>query len=130
MGGSADQPHSAAYIEDVGRAASIQGTREEALGKVWLSPHAPAQTQRAMIETASRIAGTRPKVREISPLMMHLAGLFMPETRESVEMMYEFTEPFIVDSAKIQNAFGLESTPLEDGIGKTVEWYQEDTKGN
>ncbi|HJS28936.1 MAG TPA: NAD-dependent epimerase/dehydratase family protein [Anaerolineales bacterium] len=129
VGGSADQPHSTAYIEDVGRAAAILGTREEALGEVWLSPHAPAQTQRAMIEAACRNAGTRPQVQVISPLMMRLAGIIMPEARESVEMMYEFTEPFVVDSNKIRNAFGLEATPLEAGIGNTVRWYQENYRG-
>ena len=56
VGGSAKMPHSWAYIEDVGRAAVTLGTHEEALGKVWIAPHAPACTQgeiRAVLGTFS-----------------------------------------------------------------------------
>ena len=98
VGGSADMPHSWAYIDDVGRAAAILGTRKEALGKVWIAPHAPALTQREMVEKASKVLNIKPQMTGVSPLMMRIAGLFIPGARASVEMMYEFTESFVVDS--------------------------------
>jgi nucleoside-diphosphate-sugar epimerase len=117
-------PHSYAYIEDVGRAAAVLGTQDEALGRVWLAPHAPAITQRAMIEEACRQLGIPPRIRVISPLMMRLAGLFVVGARESVEMLYQFTEPFVVSSAAIEGAFGLKPTPLAEGIRRTIDWWR------
>jgi nucleoside-diphosphate-sugar epimerase len=122
--GSATVPHSFAYIEDVGRAAATLGTREEALGKVWIAPHAPACTQGEMVEKASRVLGVNPQYSVVSPLMLRLVGLFSPGAGESVEMMYEFTEPFDVDSRRIQRVFALEPTPVDDAIRRTMEWYR------
>jgi nucleoside-diphosphate-sugar epimerase len=59
--GSAAMPHSFAYIEDVGRAAATLGTREEALGNVWIAPHAPPRTQGEMVEYACRVLGVKPR---------------------------------------------------------------------
>jgi nucleoside-diphosphate-sugar epimerase len=124
IAGRADMPHSYAYIEDVGRAAAVLGTNDEALGRVWFAPHAPAITQQAMVEEACRQLGIRPRVRVISPLMMRMAGLFLPAARESVEMLYQFTERFVVSSARIESAFGLQPTPIEEGLRRTIEWYR------
>lgn len=123
--GSADQPHSFAYIEDVGQAAATLGTREDAVGEIWMAPHAMAVTQREMVEAASRFAGTKPRFSVISPLMMRLAGVFVPEARASVEMMYQFTQPFVVDARRIERELGLRPTPVETGIERTVRWYRQ-----
>ena len=121
--GSPDTPHSYAYIEDVGRAAATLGMRDEALGKVWIAPHAPAMTQRGMVEKACALLGIGPQFTVISPAMMRMAGLFVPGARASVEMMYEFLEPFVVDSRRIETVFGLLPTPVEIGLKRTVAWY-------
>jgi len=122
--GRADTPHSYAYIEDVGRAAAVLGTREEALGRVWFAPHAPALTQQAMVEEACRQLGIAPRVRVISPLMMRVGGLFVPAARESVEMLYQFTEPWVVSSDAVETAFGLKPTPIAEGLKRTVAWWR------
>ena len=121
--GSPDTPHSYAYIEDVGRAAATLGMRDEALGKVWIAPHAPALTQRGMVEKACALLGIGPQFAVISPAMMRMAGLFVPGARASVEMMYEFLEPFVVDSRRIETVFGLIPTPVDTGLKRTVTWY-------
>lgn len=123
--GNADLPHSYAYIEDVGRAAAVLGTRAEAPGRVWFAPHAPAVTQRAMVEAACRHRGIPPRIRVISPLMMRLAGLFIVGARESVEMLYQYTAPWVVSSAAIESTFGLTPTPIDEGLKRTVDWWRE-----
>lgn len=125
---AADVPHSWAYIEDVGRAAAILGTNEAALGKAWIAPHAPACTQAEMVKTAAQVLGTEPQYVVVSSMMMRLVGLFNPGARASVEMMYEFTEPFVVDSGNFQRTFDLSPTPLETGVERTVRWYQENAR--
>jgi nucleoside-diphosphate-sugar epimerase len=125
VAGSADQPHAYAYIEDVGRAAAVLGTRDGAPGRVWFAPHAPAVTQREMVTTACRLLGLPPRIRVISPLMMRLAGLFIVGARESVEMLYQYTAPWVVSSAAIESAFGLTPTPIEEGLRRTLQWYRD-----
>jgi nucleoside-diphosphate-sugar epimerase len=123
--GSARMPHSFAFIEDVGRAAAVLGTNDKAVGRVWMSPHAPARTQGEMVQEACRVLGTENRISVISPLMMRLAGLFIPDARASVEMMYEFTAPFVVDSTRIESEFNLAATPVPSGIERTVAWYRD-----
>lgn len=125
IAGSANHPHSFAYIEDVGRAAAMLGTNDTALGRCWIAPHAAARTQGQMVEEAGRVLGTKARVSVVSPFMMRLAGLFVPGARASVEMMYEFTAPFVVDSARMELEFQLTATPVEIGIERTVAWYRE-----
>jgi nucleoside-diphosphate-sugar epimerase len=122
--GSLDVPHAVAYIEDVGRAVAELATRDEALGRVWIAPHAPARTQREMVAIAAAAAGVEPRASGMGPLMMRLGGLFVPMAREMVEMMYQFTRPFEVDSSRIERDFGLSPTPLEEGLARTVAWYR------
>ena len=127
--GSADVPHAFAYIEDVGRAAATLGTRDEALGLTWITPHAPALTQRDMLERASGPLGREPRIRVMGAAMMRIGGIFIPEARATVEMLYEFTEPFLVDSSRIEEAFGLTATPVDEGLRRTVDWYRTRAEG-
>jgi nucleoside-diphosphate-sugar epimerase len=126
--GNADIRHSFAYIEDVARAAVALGTNDGLLGGVWFTPHAAAQTQRSMIEDASKQLGVKPRVSTVSPLMMRVVGLFSPPVREMGEMMYEFTNPFVVDSSKSERALGLSATPISDGLARTIAWYRKRAK--
>jgi nucleoside-diphosphate-sugar epimerase len=124
LAGSASAPHSYAYIEDVGRAAATLGSSGESSGKIWIAPHAQPCSQQEILEKACKVLGVKPQFSVISPLMMRLAGLFVPGAREMVEMMYEFTEPFVVDSSRIQKRFGLTPTSIDAGIEQTVKWYK------
>jgi nucleoside-diphosphate-sugar epimerase len=68
--------------------------------------------------------GLPPKMSGMGRMMMRIGGLFIPEARESVEMMYEFEKPFVVDSGKFERAFGVRATPLPEAIRRTVDWYR------
>jgi nucleoside-diphosphate-sugar epimerase len=125
MVGDPDMPHTYSYIDDVGRGLAILGTQDQALGEIWHLPNAPAWTTRQMVEKAFELAGLPPKMKTMGGLMMRVGGLFIPEAREMVEMMYEFEAPFVVDSSKFQKAFGEGYTPLEEGLRHTVVWYQD-----
>jgi nucleoside-diphosphate-sugar epimerase len=125
VNGSDGMPHSFAYIQDIGKAAAVLGTDVLALGEVWIAPHAPPVTQGKIVEFACRQFGVEPQISVISPFMMRMAGLFVPGARASVEMLYEFTAPFVVDSTRFEETFGLRSTPIVEGIPETINWYQE-----
>ena len=125
LSGSTKLPHSFSYIEDVGLAAAALGTHDNAVGQVWIAPHAPARTQGQMVEEACRVLGIEARISTVSPLMMRVVGLFIPVARASVEMMYEFTAPFVVDSSRIEREFGLSATPIPAAIERTIAWYRE-----
>ncbi len=40
-------------------------------------------------------------------------------------MMYEFTEPYIVDDSKFRNAFGGEPPTRHVAIQDTLDWYRQ-----
>jgi nucleoside-diphosphate-sugar epimerase len=77
-----------------------------------------------MVDLASEIIGTTKPVTVISPMLMSIAGLFDKGARESVEMMYEFTRPFVVDSGHIERELGLMPTPVAEALERTVAWYR------
>jgi nucleoside-diphosphate-sugar epimerase len=58
-------------------------------------------------------------------VMMSVLGLFIPAMRESVEMLYEWDKPFIMDSSKAEKAFGWQGTSLKDAMRATIEWCRE-----
>jgi hypothetical protein len=57
--------------------------------------------------------------------MMRVVGLFIPAARASVEMMYEFTAPFVVDSSRSEREFNLSATPVPVAIERTIAWYRD-----
>ncbi len=123
FGGKLDLPHTVTYIEDFGRALVILGERDEALGQAWHVPNdRPQITQRQFAGLVFAETGHPVKASGIGKLMMALGGLFIPEARESVEMMYEFEKPFVVDSGKFERTFGVTATPMTEAIKATVAW--------
>ncbi len=122
--GRLDIPHTYTYIDDFGKALVILGEREEALGQVWHVPNPPTLTQRELMTLFFEEIGKPPKMKGMGKLMMSLGGLFIPEARESVEMMYEFEKPFIVDHSKFSRAFGDHATPHREAVRRTIAWYR------
>jgi nucleoside-diphosphate-sugar epimerase len=123
--GNINLPHTHTYTRDFGKALVILGERDEADGQAWHVPNDnPRVTQREMVEMIAAEMGIAPKMSAMGKLMLMLGGLFIPEAKESVEMMYEFEQPFIVDSSKFENAFGMKATPMKEAIKETVAWYK------
>jgi nucleoside-diphosphate-sugar epimerase len=123
--GDIDAPHTHTYIADFGRALVILGERDEADGQAWHVPNDnPRATQREMVKMIAEEAGVEPKMSSMGKTMMWFGGLFIPEAKEMMEMMYEFEGPFIVDSSKFENTFGMKATPMREAIKETVAWYR------
>jgi nucleoside-diphosphate-sugar epimerase len=123
--GRTDLPHSHTYIKDFGRALVILGERDEANGQAWHVPNdQPMMSQSELVRIFAEEAGVEPKISSMGKLMMAIGGLFIPEARETIEMMYEFNKPFIVDSSKFEKTFGMKATPIREAIRETVNWYK------
>jgi nucleoside-diphosphate-sugar epimerase len=123
--GRKDLPHTHTYVKDFGKALVILGERDEADGQAWHVPNdQPNMTQGELVRLFAGEAGVQPRMSSMGKLMMSLGGLFIPEAKESVEMMYEFEKSFVIDSSKFEKAFGMKATPMRDAIRETVAWYK------
>ncbi len=120
--GSKTQPHTFTYIKDFGRLLAALGTHDQALGQIWFAPSAPPVTQAEFVQLLETELGRPVKSRVGGPLLMRFIGLFDKVVAETVEMMYEWTDPFVVDTTKAQKAFGLVPTPLAQALRETLDW--------
>jgi nucleoside-diphosphate-sugar epimerase len=124
VAGDPDQPHTYTYVPDIGRGLVILGEREEALGQAWHLPSPETLTTREFVEMIFEEAGKPARVQAAPKILLRAIGLFNPGIRETIEMLYEFEEPFVVDHSKFEQAFGEHATPLKEAIGDTVRWYR------
>lgn len=123
--GRTDQLHSFSYVPDFGKLLATLGTHEEAFGQIWFTPSPTAVTQKELVQLMEAELGRPVKVLVAGKTMMSLLGLFNPMMRETVEMMYEWTAPFVVDTSKAEKAFGWKGTPLNVAIKETLAWCRE-----
>ena len=125
IAGAANMPHTHTYIPDFGKALVILGEHPEADGQAWHVPNdMPHITQGELVSMAAEEMGKQARIQTAGKLMMSMLGLFIPEVRESVEMLYEFERPFVVDSSKFEKTFGMKATPMKQAIKETVAWYK------
>lgn len=117
--------HSHSYLPDIGRGLVTLGSDDRAVGGVWHLPTAGAVSTRALIELMASAAETEVGVATIPRPIVWLLSLVNPMVRETMEMLYEYDQPFVVDSSRFIETFGLEATPLADAAADTVAWYRE-----
>jgi nucleoside-diphosphate-sugar epimerase len=123
--GRMDQPHTFSYIADFGKLLATLGTHEEALGQIWFAPSPAPVTQVELVRIMEETLGHKVKFMAAGKMMLSMLGLFIPAMRESVEMLYEWDKPFIMDSSKAQKTFGLQPTSLKDAMRATIDWCKE-----
>jgi nucleoside-diphosphate-sugar epimerase len=124
VAGDPDQPHTYTYAPDIGRGLVVLGEREEALGQAWHLPSPKTVTTRRFVEMSFEEGGKPARLQAAPKILLRAIGLFNPGIRETIEMLYEFEEPFVVDHSKFEKAFGEHATPLREAIGDTVRWYR------
>jgi len=119
--GDPDAPHSWTYVPDVARTLAVLGTDERAWGRPWHVPTNPALSQRELIEAACRAAGVEPvAVRPLPRPLLRALGVAVPMLRELREVEYQFSAPFVVDSAVATATFGLHPTPMAEALDRIV----------
>lgn len=122
--GNMDLPHTFTYIPDFGKGLATLGTRDKALGQVWIVPSMKTLTQRELVNLLFKEIGGTPKMGAVGRNVMRIFGLFSPGARETVEMMYGWEKPYVVDSSKFQRAFGIAPVSIEEAIRETVAWFR------
>jgi nucleoside-diphosphate-sugar epimerase len=121
---NADQPHSLTYTPDIGDALAILGTDPRGTGRTWHVPTAPALTGRQYIQLAG---GPSSRTKVMGHTMMRVGSLFNTAARETLELAYQYSAPYLFDSHAFETEFGVTPTPVADGIATTLEQVQSTT---
>ncbi len=121
--GNPDLLHTFTYVPDLARALVDLADKPNMWGQAWHVPNAPAMTVRTIVEIASAIAGVDPKVRVMPRWQLRLGGVVIPAARESVEMLYQFENDFVVDHSAYTAVLGDHATPIEESIARTIEFH-------
>lgn len=119
--GNADLAHSWTDVGDMARALAAVADNESAWGRVWHAPTNPPRSQRQALSDVLAAAG-KPSV-AVKPIpmpIMRLVGRFHALTRELVDMSYQFTRPYVLDSSAIESELGLEPTPWDEVCRRTA----------
>jgi nucleoside-diphosphate-sugar epimerase len=123
--GRLDAPHSCAYLPDVARAYVTLGTSARADGEIWILPHTQAITGGQFLELVNATLPAPAKTGVVSWLMLWLAAPFHKISKEMLEILYQWTDPFVVDDSKFLEVFGpFERTPLDEAVRTAVAWYR------
>ncbi len=128
--GDPDQPHTYTYLPDIARGLAVLGTHPAAAGRVWHLPNDPrTRTTRELLDIAYRLAGHPrgaggARITRVAPAVLRALGIVKPPVRETVEMLYEFEQPFVVDSRRIADELGVHATPAEQALAATLDTYR------
>ena len=125
LAGDPGQPHTYTYAPDIGRGLVVLAEHEEALGRAWHLPSPETVTTRRFVEMIFEEAGGPARIQTAPKFVLRTMGLFNPSLRETIEMLYEFEEPFVVDHSNFERTFGIRPTPLRQAIAETVSWYRQ-----
>ena len=124
--GDPDAPHTFSYIPDVARTLAVLGTDDRSWGRPWHVPSAEPVSQREALERMAQLAGRpAPTVRRLPDVALRLVGLVNPVVRELGETAYQRTRPYVLDSSAATRTFGLQPTPLTEGLTATVRWWEQ-----
>lgn len=116
--------HSFTYTPDAAKATALLGNTESAYNQIW---HAPtdknAITGKEFISITAKEFGTKPKYSVFKRGMLSLVGLFVPEIRESKEMLYQNEYDYMFDSSKFESKY-FKATSYKQGITETVNFIK------
>jgi nucleoside-diphosphate-sugar epimerase len=125
--GRLDQLHTFTYAPDFGRALATIGTvnvnlEPQVFGRAWHVPSPEAVTQNQLVKLIETELGRKVKTQVAGAFILNILGLFNPIMKEAVEMLYEWNQPFIMDSSDFQKMFNVKPTSLEVAIKETLDW--------
>jgi nucleoside-diphosphate-sugar epimerase len=124
--GALDQPHSWTSIPDVGRALAVLGTDDRSWGRAWHVPTATPVSQRELVGRLCGAAGIDTVgVHHLPWPIIRAAGVAVPMLRELQETRHQFDGPFVIDSTRFTETFGIRPTSLGDTAIDTVDWWRE-----
>jgi len=122
--GDPDTPHTYTYSGDYARALVEAALTPAAHGRAWIVPNDRTLTTRQVSDLFFQAAGRRGGVGRIPRAVITAASPFSPLLREVREVLHQKEEAYVVDGRRFQEAFAFAPTTLEEGIRRTLAWYE------
>lgn len=123
--GGADIPHSFTYVPDLAAAMIRAARTPQAWNTILHAPTLPPLTQRDLAQAFAGAAGMpTPSIGAIPGWVLKSAGIVSPQMRELTEMLYQFQQPFVMDSTASQKLLSLSPTPLDMAAVATLQWWR------
>jgi nucleoside-diphosphate-sugar epimerase len=122
--GDPDLPHTYTFVGDYGRALAHAALNPEAYGRAWIVPNDRTMTSREVARLFFAAAGRGTDVSRIPRVLLAALGPFRAVFRELGEVLYQKEERYVVDGSLFGSRFAFTPTPLEEGIRRTLEWYE------
>ncbi len=119
--GSANVPRTLHYLADGARGLITLADHDLADGKVWHLPSAPPIIGKEFMKLVNDVLPKPVKTKTLGTTAMKIGGLFSKNAKESIELMYQWTDPMTVDSTSFTNAFGsFDTVPHATAVAVTL----------
>lgn len=118
--GPANTPHEFVFVPDTGPVIADLASNDDCFGQAWNFAGPAVINTMDFITRVYRAVGRAPKYREAGATLLKLIGIFNPEIREVVEMLYLQETPVLLDDSKLLARFPVHKTPYDDGIRLTL----------
>ncbi|MCS7055101.1 MAG: NAD-dependent epimerase/dehydratase family protein [Thermoflexales bacterium] len=123
--GRLDVPHDLLYLPDAAAACVLLALNDDAYGQAWHVPGAGPLTGEEFIRRVFAAWGKPPKIGTRGRTFFRLISLLVPRISDTLEVLYQFEQPFVMDGSKFAAAYpDFEYTPHDVGIQDTVNWYR------
>jgi len=118
-----DAVHTYHYIPDVAAGLATLGMAgDDAYGRPWMLPCAPAETMRALVARFSRHLGRQIALARMPRSVLKIAALAVPFLREIDEMLYQWGERFVISDARFRARFKQGPEDVDRAAMDTVAW--------
>lgn len=118
-----DVPHSFTFIEDAAKASLCLVDHNDVGEEYHIS--SSSITAREFISRIFSVLQKPEKIKIYTETQLKIYSLISSQIREVMELEYEFKEPYVMNSGKfIRNYPDFKFTPYDEGIKKTIRWFQ------
>ncbi len=118
-----DAIHTYHYIPDVAAGLAALGTAgDDAYGRPWMLPCAPAETMRTLVARFSQELGREIGLITVPRTVLKILALVVPFLREIDEMLYQWEEPFQINDRRFRAQFGQGPEDVKRAAADTVAW--------
>jgi len=119
-----DMPHNFTYIDDAAKATLLLLKNINSYGKIY---HISGGiiTAREFINKIYNKLNLKIKLKVISERDLKFMAHFNSDINEIIELIYEYSEPYILDDKKFLNEYPeFRHTTYDDGINNTINWFK------
>lgn len=118
-----DAIHTYHYIPDVAAGLATLGSAgDDAFGRPWMLPCAPAESLRALVARFSGALGREIQLMAVPQTVVKILALVVPFLREIDEMLYQWEEPFVINDRRFRGRFGQLPEDVDRAAVDTVRW--------